>query len=345
MQHTGTAVSRWRIAGWALAAFVIFWARAWVWQAAAQLFAGMVVALAALPLMRHLERRLSPGVAASLALAGLGAAVAGVALLLAPSLIQQGRIFLALLPGLMDTLEGWIFRGQEWLRRSGIPIDEGLQSALVARGQQALGAAAPAVMGWMGGMAGGIGRWMLAPAFAYYFLRDRRRIAQWLVMLLPPDKRGWMVRTLREMRREVAGYLRGQLLVSGIVGAMTAVGLLFCGVEAWLFLGFVMGILELIPYVGPFLGGLLAVLFALPGGWQRVLWALGVVVAVQQAEGGVLSPQLMSGATRLHPVVIILCVMAGGAAAGMTGVLLSVPVVLCVRAALRVMAQQPVKSL
>lgn len=345
MQHTESITHRWRAVFWMLLAIVLFWARAWLWQAATQLFAGMVVALAALPLMKRLERRLSPGAAASLALLGMGVGMTAALLLLAPSLVRQGRLLISLLPGLMDTLESWIFRGQEWFRRSGFPVDTGLQNAMLAKGQEALGAAVPTVMGWMRGMAGGVGRWMLAPAFAYYFLRDRRRIAQWLIMLVPGAKREVTVRILREMRREVAGYLRGQLLISAIVAAATALGLLLCGVEAWLFLGFAMGALEMIPYVGPLVGGALAVLFALPGGWQRVLWALGVVILVQQAEGSLLSPQLMSGATRLHPAAIILCVMMGGAAAGMMGILLSVPAVLCVRAALRVMAQRDVKSL
>lgn len=58
-----------------------------------------------------------------------------------------------------------------------------------------------------------------------------------------------------------------------------------------------MGVLELIPYVGPFLGGVLVALFSLPGGLARTLWALGVVIVVQQLEGGMLSPSC----ERRHP--------------------------------------------
>ena len=114
------------------------------------------------------------------------------------------------------------------------------------------------------------------------------------------------------------------------------------GVPSWMFLGLVIGILELIPYVGPVAGGLLAALFALPMGWGRALWAAGVVAAVQQLDGSFLSPKLLSTATRLHPVVVILCVTVGGAAAGMAGILLSVPLLLCIRAALRTALENPV---
>lgn len=156
-------------------------------------------------------------------------------------------------------------------------------------------------MAWVGGVAGSLGKWMLAPVFGFYFLRDRRQIGQWLLSLTPVEKRDMIVHILREMRRETAGYLRGQLMVSAVVGGLTALGLMFCGVPAWLLLGVIMGVLELIPYVGPFLGGVLVALFSLPGGLARTLWALGVVIVVQQLEGGMLSPQLMSDATPSAP--------------------------------------------
>ena len=96
--------------------------------------------------------------------------------------------------------------------------------------------------------------------------------------------------------------------------------------------------MELIPYIGPLLAGIPAVLLGLTGGWNRALWTLAVLVGVQQLEGGLLSPQLMSDATRLHPVAVVLCVMLGGAAGGIGGILLSVPLLLCARAALRIIS-------
>ena len=245
---------------------------------------------------------------------------------------------MALLPVLYNAAEEWLVRAQGWLAQNGIALDGELRGSLLSRGEEALSAAAPAAMAWVGGVAGSVGKWLLAPVFGFYFLRDRRQIGQWLLSLTPVEKRDVTVRILREMRRETAGYLRGQLMVSAVVGGLTALGLLFCGVPAWLLLGVVMGVLELIPYVGPFLGGVLVTLFSLPGGLGRTLWALGVVVVVQQLEGGMLSPQLMSDATRLHPVAVVLCVMLGGAAGGIGGILLSVPLLLCARAALRIIS-------
>ena len=338
MQRNEASLLRVRFLWIGAALAAAFWARNLIWQAAVQLFFGMLVALAALPIMKRLEKRFSPATAATLSMASLSALLLASLLLLAPALVHQGRQLVAMLPAMYNAAEQWLGRIQGWLAENGIALDAELRGSLLSRGEEALSAAAPAAMAWVGGVAGSLGKWMLAPVFGFYFLRDRRQIGQWLLSLMPVNQRNVTVQILREMRRETAGYLRGQLMVSAVVGGLTALGLMFCGVPAWLLLGVIMGVLELIPYVGPFLGGVLVALFSLPGGLGRTLWALGVVIVVQQLEGGMLSPQLMSDATRLHPVAVVLCVMLGGTAGGIGGILLSVPLLLCARAALRVIS-------
>lgn len=319
-----------------LSGALILWQRTLFSSMIRQLFLGLLVMLAALPLMRRLERRLPSSWAATLAMTGLIAGLGLFFLVLIPPLAGQARQIGTALPGLYRQI-GELFRqGEEWLSRNGVALDQQMQETLLEKGELLLSDAAGSLTKRLNGVAGGIGRWMLAPVFAFYLLRDRRRIADWLLSLLPLNRREMTVRIVREMGRESVGYLRGQLLVSLAVGGFTGLGLLLCGVPSWLLLGFLMGLLELIPYVGPFLGGVLVALFAWPGGWSRMLWSLGVVVLVQQLEGGMLSPQLMSETTRLHPIVVLLCVMAGGAAGGIAGVLLAIPAVLCLRAALRV---------
>lgn len=335
MGRIARAARRWvLIAG---AGLIILWGWRWIGQGLGQLFLGLMVALAALPIMRLLEKRMKPALAATLSMFSLSLIAALSLVALAPPVVRQGRELATLLPGLYSSMENLIEQGESWLRHNGLPVDTQWRSVAFERLKGMLGGAVPAMMVWARQLMGSLGRWMLAPVFAFYFLRDRRRLCAWLLSLLPAERRAMAVRMVREMRRETTGYLRGQLLVSAVVGALTALGLLICGVPAWLLLGLMMGVLELIPYVGPVLGGLLSVLFALPGGWGRTLWALAVVVLVQQLEGTMLSPQLVSETTRLHPVAVLLLVALGGSAAGMAGILLAVPALLCLRAALRIL--------
>ena len=96
-----------------------------------------------------------------------------------------------------------------------------------------------------------------------------------------------------------------------------------------------MGVMELIPSIGPLLAGIPAVLLGLTGGWNRALWTLAVLVGVQQLEGGILSPRMLSGATKLSPLTVLLSISAGGLLGGTLGMLLALPVVVSLRGALR----------
>ena len=346
MQRVQLKTKRMLLAALIAAAAFLWWCRPLFWLAARQLLLGMLTALAALPLMKALEKHLPRSASAAVAIGTLNVAAAAALFWFLPILVRHTRQLFSLLPVMLREAATWSQRMQAWLARHGAyGLDAAAQTALLSRGRDALASALPALLGRLRGMAGGFGQWLLAPVFGYYFLRDRRMISAWLLTLLPMRWREPAVRMLREMRLETAAYLRGQLMVSGIVCALASLALLLCGVPAWLALGIAMGILELIPYIGPLAGGLLAVLFALPLGIWRTLWTLGAVVVVQQIEGSFLSPKLISQATRLHPAAVLLCVLLGGSAAGVAGILFSVPLVLCLRAALRVLVLYiPVKS-
>lgn len=330
-----SALRRWGV-GLALAAVIII-CRSLVWLALQQLFYGLMVALLALPVMRVLEKRLKPSLAASLAMTSLSASVILLIALILPALIEQGRQLAAMLPQLWSSLDNLLAQVEGWLGENGMTL-QGLRESITQNLRGIASAVLPETLGYVSGAAETLGKVMLAPVFAFYMLRDRRAICGWLTLLVPITLRERALITLREMRRELGGFLRGQLLISACVGGLTAIGLLICGVPAWLLLGFFMGVMELIPYLGPFLGGAMVLFFALPGGVSRAMWALGVVILVQQLEGGMISPGLMSETTRLHPIVVVLCVVLGGVAGGVMGILLAVPIVLCIRAALKTLA-------
>lgn len=341
MQQTYRKRKSWIILCGAAAALLLWKWRALVFLAARHLFWGWVIALAALPLMKRLERRMKKGPAAALSIAALNAVWAVGLFLVLPALVRQFRYLAAMLPGLWQNVEAGMAGLQQWFSRHGVQgLNLGLQSALVSRAREAVTAAVPALIGKLGDAAGSLGQWLMAPVFGFYFLRDRKAIAAWIQTLLPES--GWQtgLQLFREIRRETAGYLRGQLMVCAMVGALTAVGLLVCGIPAWLPLGLWMGVLEVFPYVGPVIGGASAVVFALPMGLWRTLCTLGIVLMVQALEGCMIAPRLISQTTRLHPALILLCILLGGSAAGVTGILLAVPVVLCLRAAVRVLVRR-----
>lgn len=302
-----------------------------LWQVAL----AAVLAYAARPLCARFEKHLSPTLAALGALLLFMAVLGGFLWLLIPQLARQCMLAVESVPALIDILQQLL----EKLSRS--PLAQRF-SLSVTPSQQVIekaGTAAlstiPRVLQRMAAAGSKVMRAFLSPVLAFYFLRDRELFCFHLSLLIPLRQRKKVLTALREMRREIAGYLRGQLLVSSSVGILTTLCLLIVGVPAWLLLGIIMGVCDLIPYVGPYLGGVPIVLFSLPQGFYTVLWAVISVVAVQQAESLFLSPQLMSGVTGLHPAYVLLLLSAGGLLGGIAGMLLSLPLYVCLRGAVR----------
>ncbi len=166
----------------------------------------------------------------------------------------------------------------------------------------------------------------LAPFLAYYILRDFERIRRTIVLWLPSKRRKEVLELLSRANRVVSGYLRGQLIVSGVVGLLVAGGLSLLGVRYALLLGLIAALADIIPYFGPIISGVPAVGLALLQSPMTALWALLLLVAVQQFEGSVLSPKIVGERVGLHPLTVIFAILTGGELMGIVGMFLAVPV-------------------
>jgi predicted PurR-regulated permease PerM len=120
--------------------------------------------------------------------------------------------------------------------------------------------------------------------------------------------------------------------VATFVGVASALALWAIGLRYWLVVGVVAGVTNLIPFLGPIVGGALAVTIALASGDpMQAVWAALVILVVQQVESHLVAPLVLSGALRLLPLVILVAVLLGAFTAGVPGMLLGVPVAGSVR--------------
>ncbi len=167
---------------------------------------------------------------------------------------------------------------------------------------------------------------LLAPVLAFYMLVDApatRRVARSLV---PEDLRDEVMHVSGLVGRALGGFVRGQLLVALIVGVLTSLALWIIGLPLWLIIGAIAGLLNLVPFVGPTSGGVLAVAVSLVlGDWRMALWAAVAMIIVQQIDNHLISPIILRATVKLHPVIIILALLVGGSLAGLLGVLVAVP--------------------
>ena len=335
MERIHPAAHRWRLILFcAVLVVAIFLFRHVLRALGMQVLAAAALMLLALPLCRHLEKKMPGGAAAAMSLAALLLGMAAILLAVVPMLLRQINMLSTSLPALTESLRQLLLRLSQWLAHRQIdltPIRDGVMSQL----SEAAGSLVSRVMALLSGVLSGLSKVVLSPLLAFYLLRDRRKIAAGLTLLLPVSCRARGVRAAREMKRESAAYLRGQLLLSLIVGSMTALGLLLLRIPGWLILGVLMGIMELVPYIGPVIAGIPAVLLALQGGWVKALWTAVLLLLIQEAEGAVLSPRLVGHATALHPMAVLLLVSAGGIIAGPIGMVLAIPLTVSLRGAVR----------
>ena len=145
------------------------------------------------------------------------------------------------------------------------------------------------------------------------------------VKLIPPSKRPLALEAIMESENALRLWLRGQLIAMVVVGLLTGLGLWALGMPSALTLGLLAGILEFIPFAGPILSAIPAILLALAVSPDLALWVALLYLAVQQFEGYVLTPLVQQYAVELPGVVLLFSLIAFGALFGTLGVLLAAP--------------------
>jgi predicted PurR-regulated permease PerM len=178
---------------------------------------------------------------------------------------------------------------------------------------------------------------VLALVATFFFLRDGRRIWSFAVGMLPARARSPMNYAGEGAWRSITGYVRATVLVALIDAIGIGVGLWVLRVPLALPLAALVFLGAFIPIIGAFLSGTVAVLVALVdeqqpglldgGGIGKALMVLGLIILVQQIEGNLLQPVIMSRAVQVHPLAVIIAVTAGALLAGIIGALVAVPIV------------------
>ncbi|TFD92372.1 AI-2E family transporter [Jeotgalibacillus sp. R-1-5s-1] len=171
----------------------------------------------------------------------------------------------------------------------------------------------------------------LVPFMTFYLLKDRRSIKHWVYEWIPGDKKEKMRFFLRESDKSLGGYIRGQVLLSTAIAVLTYVLLLILSVPYAPFLAIIMGIFNVIPYVGPIIGSIPAVLIASTISIPTVLWIVAGVFVIQMLESHLLSPWIIGNSVHFHPIVMMVLLLAGGEIGGVLGLIVIIPFAMLIR--------------
>lgn len=164
-----------------------------------------------------------------------------------------------------------------------------------------------------------------APIFLFYLLKDREKIFNGMLNLMPVRSKSKATELLKAIDQTLSAYLSGLLTVAFLIALLAYIGYRIFGIEYALLLAVIAGVTEIIPYVGPILGTIPGMLLGLTYSPLVALEVLIMMVVIQQIESRVITPVVFGKKLNLHPLVILSLLLVAGALSGVVGMILAVP--------------------
>ncbi len=176
---------------------------------------------------------------------------------------------------------------------------------------------------------------IMTPIITFYYLKDKEKIKNFIMKQFSFRHHYEIKAFARDIKKVLGGFIRGQLIVACFVGILTGVGCLVIGIPYALTIGLVAGVTNIIPYFGPWIGGIMPVILGLMNRPILALWVVLWIIIVQQIESSFISPQVMSHSVGLHPLLVIFSVIFFGSMLGIPGMILGVPITASIKVVVR----------
>jgi predicted PurR-regulated permease PerM len=294
------------------------------------------------PLVRRLEHWRVPRVVAVLGVfAVLALAVAAALLVLIIPAVGQVQTLVQNPDALVERMNGLVARARElpYVGERIAKVDQEAITGFVQSNAPSAGSALKGATGLIGGVFGVFGtvlNLVLMLIVSIYLLLDREKITRAVLGAIPETVRDQIVELFHAVERSLMRYLKGQLTLCALMGIIGAAIAFFVIGRYALVIGLWVGLTEIIPVIGAFLGAVPAVLIALfVGGFYKALIVAGLFLVAQQLEGNILVPRIMGGSVGVHPLWVLFATLAGTALYGVIGAIFAVPTVAIVSATLR----------
>lgn len=165
----------------------------------------------------------------------------------------------------------------------------------------------------------------VVPFIAFYLLKDMKQLHQSSMLVIPSTYRKRVLTVLRDINESLGNYIHGQMMVALIVGACAYLGYWLIGMPYPFVLAAFVCSTNIIPYIGPLIGAGPAVVIALTISTKMLILVVTVNLIIQVLEGNILSPHIVGKSLHLHPLLIIMALLAGEAIGGIIGLIVAVP--------------------
>ena len=186
---------------------------------------------------------------------------------------------------------------------------------------------------WITGMVAGISNFIgiiiqliLIPVITFYLLLEKDKILNAISKSVPDKYENFFVKVWKEIDESLSMFVRGRIIMAIFVGVATMIYLMVFRIEFSFVIGVITCVADIIPYIGPFLGFIPAVLLALFKGPFTALWVAALFGFVQWLENNILGPKILGDSTGMHPLIVLILLIVGGGMFGVLGMIFSVPV-------------------
>ncbi|MBA2278679.1 MAG: AI-2E family transporter, partial [Chloroflexia bacterium] len=160
----------------------------------------------------------------------------------------------------------------------------------------------------------------------FYYVMEKALLRRVLLDQFSAESRARVSRVWDDVEAKVGGWMRGQLLLCLIIGTLATVSYAIVDLRFWPLLGLWAGMTEIIPIVGPWIGGVPAVIIALTMSPEKAIIVTGIILGMQTLENWVLVPRVMRGAVGLTPLTVFVAILAGTQLMGVIGAVLAIPI-------------------
>ncbi|OGM90593.1 hypothetical protein A2755_03500 [Candidatus Wolfebacteria bacterium RIFCSPHIGHO2_01_FULL_48_22] len=182
------------------------------------------------------------------------------------------------------------------------------------------------IVGFITSFAGNVLFVFVAVVLSFYLSISKGGIQRFIRSVMPIEKEEYAIDLYKRTRRKIGRWFTSQIIISFFVGSLTFISLLILGTDYALLLGILAAVLEIVPYVGPIVVGIVSFVVILPESATLAFIAVIIFFLIQQLENHVLVPLIVGRAIGIDPVMIVIAILAGGELAGLTGALVAIPV-------------------
>jgi len=265
-----------------------------------------------------------------------------------PLLIQGVSAITYTLGSNRDAISGFIEDSINWFDGLELPIDhEALMSKVVSELENFLTQLFSAISLLVLSVIESIPLLIIIPLIVFYLLKDKERIFTVLKRYIRDENEARIYAFFKDIDSRLGGYLKGQFLLSVLVTIITFIALLIFGTPYALLIALANGILNIIPYFGPVIGAVPAVVLDLIhfSSTGHLVAIIIFFVVMNILVSALISPKIFASATNLHPILVLLAIFIGSHAMGMIGMIVAVPLAIVAQTLIRAVFEKYIKEI